>query len=174
MLATPSYFESAFEPGVTQVNILGGRSPMKWYMNMETINNILVPTDFSELSLDSIKWVTSVPMIDDARICLLHVLDRTLTAPSFPPVDLSVETVLRDVLEQADEELNDFMISNMNNDSRFVMIVRRGEASKRIVKFVHEEEIDLINMATQNRKGLAYMLTGVLPKVLRGIQVFPY
>ena len=135
---------------------------------MKIINKILVPTDFSDLFLAGIEYVTTLTAFHDAQIYLLHIVPENILMPPYPNVDLSSETILRDSMEEAKGELHHLVSDKLKNINNVIPVVRRGEPYKEIVSFAHDEGIDLIVMATHGRTGLAHVLIGsVAEKVVR-------
>lgn len=134
---------------------------------MKNVKAILVPTDFSDLSLAAMEYAISFSTIYDARICVIHVVENAPVAP-FCSVDFHSETTLQDPVEKANKDLQDFMTYKLPDQRNIVMIVRRGEGYKEIIKFAQDERIDLIIMATHGRTGLAHVVMGsVAEKVVR-------
>ena len=134
---------------------------------MKTIHKILVPTDFSTLSLTAIEYATSVPTFQDAQIYLIHVVDN-VPVLAFHTVDLNSETLLRDSEEKARTELGRLISTFQATKRILIPVVRQGEAYKEIVKFARQEGIDLIIIATHGRTGLVHVLMGsVAEKVVR-------
>lgn len=126
---------------------------------MKFINKILVPTDFSDLSLAALEYATSFAKIYDAKIYMIHVVENP-TALAFHSVDISSETVLRDAEEEAENQLRDFISNKLPTVKGIMPIVRRGNASREIVHHAMEENFDVIIMATHGRTGFAHMLMG--------------
>lgn len=134
---------------------------------MKTIRKILVPTDFSEHSFTALEYVLSLTAMYDAKIYLIHVVDA-MPVYAFPQVDLHSETVFRDMVAKAHEELNHLVSRKVGNTRKVVTTVLRGEVYKEIVNFAQEEGIDLIVIATHGRTGLAHVVMGsVAEKVIR-------
>lgn len=127
---------------------------------MRMIKKILVPTDFSELSFAGIEYVSSLSGLYNATVYLIHVLEtgsvRTQDGVSIDP-DAKVMELLSEVAAE-----------RMPHVRSVVRVVRHGEASREIVKFVREEGIDLVVIATHGRTGLPYVFMGsVAERVVR-------
>lgn len=135
---------------------------------MKTINKILVPIDFSPFSLAGMEYVKFLAMLYDTEIYLLYVVPENVLVAPYPNVDLNSETILRDTMEKAREELHHFVGDHLKNMRDVKQVVRCGKPSKEIVTFAQEEAIDLIVMATHGRTGLAHVLMGsVAEKVVQ-------
>jgi universal stress protein A len=134
---------------------------------MKEFKKILVPTDYSELSLAAMDYALSFAKMFGSRVYLLHTLD-TIPVLAFHAVDLTTETVIYETERNAKNDLHLFAISKIGNVPDLIEIVRKGIAEEEIVKFAKEEEIDLIVIATHGRSGLSHVLMGsVAEKVIQ-------
>lgn len=139
---------------------------------MKTITSILIPTDFSELSLIATEYVKMLSKPGATHIYLFHAIPEVMHAYSYPTVDLNSETILRDSEEIAREELRHLANDQFGKNNNVTVDIRRGEPWREIVKFAQEEGIDLIVMATHGRTGFAHVLLGsVAEKVVRHANV---
>jgi len=126
---------------------------------MKFINKILVPTDLSDLSLAAMEYAVSISKIYNAKITMVYVIEQS-PAFTFPEVDYNSETLLRDALINAGEELRKFVDNKLPLSRSINTVVRRGDPRKEIVKYAEDEEFDMIVMATHGRTGFAHMLMG--------------
>ena len=134
---------------------------------MIVVNKILFPTDFSECSLAAIEHVSSLAILYNAQIHLLNVLENDPVL-AFHAVDLHSETALRDPESRIREQMNVLIADNFKFYRNLTTAVRRGDASREIVRYADEEGIDLIIMATHGRSGLAHVVMGsVAERVVR-------
>ena len=134
---------------------------------MRRIKKILVPTDLSELSLASIDYARSLANVYGARVFLLHAVD-VVPVVSFPTIDFTLETSLQDEAEKGKAILENFASRFLGDVEQVTAVVRRGFAYEEIMRFVDEEEIDLIVMATHGRTGLPHIIMGsVAERVVR-------
>ena len=134
---------------------------------MKIIKSILVPTDFSDLSLTAMEYAKTFSIIFNTRIYLIHVVED-ITVLAFHTAELNPETALRDKTDKAGAELNEFLANKFPGDNNIALVVRRGEAYREIIKFAQEERIDLIVLSTHGRTGLSHLLMGsVAEKVVR-------
>jgi len=134
---------------------------------MRRIKKILVPTDLSELSLASIDYARSLANVYGAKVFLLHAVD-VVPMVSFPTIDFTLETSLQDEAEKGKEILENFASRFLGDVDHVTAVVRRGFAYEEIMRFVDEEGIDLIVMATHGRTGLPHIIMGsVAERVVR-------
>lgn len=134
---------------------------------LKSFKKILVPTDYSELSLAAMDYALSFSQVFGSQIYLLHTLD-TIPVLALDTMDLTTETVIYETEKNAKNDLHLFAVSRVGNIPNLVEVVRRGIAEDQIVKTAKEEEIDLIVMATHGRSGIAHVLLGsVAEKVVQ-------
>lgn len=131
----------------------------------------MVPTDYSELSLAALDYALSFSRMFQAQIYLLHTLD-TIPVLALDAMDLTTETVIYETEKNAKSDLHIFASTKVGHVPNLVEVVRKGIAEDQIVKFVKEESIDLIVMATHGRSGVAHVLMGsVAEKVIQNSPV---
>ncbi|MBI4428904.1 MAG: universal stress protein [Ignavibacteriales bacterium] len=134
---------------------------------MKTIKKILVPTDLSELSFEAFELAKSLSRAYKAKLFILHTVD-VVPVVSFPTVDFTLETALNDETEKAKTTVEVFISEKLGEVENVVAVIKRGVAYEEIMKFVNEEGIDLIVMATHGRTGLPHIIMGsVAEKVVR-------
>ncbi|MBI3005521.1 MAG: universal stress protein [Ignavibacteriales bacterium] len=134
---------------------------------MKTIKKILVPTDLSDLSFEAIELAKSLAKVYKARLFLLHTVD-VVPVVSFPTVDFTLETALNDETEKAKDIVERIISEKLSDVDDVAALIRRGVAYEEIMKFVNEEGIDLIVMATHGRTGLPHIIMGsVAEKIVR-------
>ena len=136
---------------------------------MLNIKNIVVPTDFSDLSFSAFKYAKDLAETMDARIHLITVIDNTppMLSKHYEKVSEqarmdSVETETRKQLTEIAEEIND------DSEIEVVQVIRNGIDYEEIVKYSNESGADLIVLATHGRKGVLHTVLGsVAEKVIR-------
>ena len=126
---------------------------------MKKIKNVLVPTDFSSLSLAAYRYVVASAELRGACVYLMNVLEA-LQVHAFPQTDLYSGIVLDECMQNASRKLHRLLSRSSKGAKRAFPVVRQGEASGEIVRFAREKKIDLIVMATHGRTGLAHLVMG--------------
>jgi universal stress protein A len=138
---------------------------------LKELKKILVPTDFSELSLAAVEYALTFSQTFGAQVFLLHTLD-TIPVLALDAMDFTTEKLIFETEINARNDLHDFAISRIGNIPNLVEVVRKGIAEVEIVKFANEERVDLIVMATHGRSGIAHVFMGsVAEKVIQHSQV---
>lgn len=121
------------------------------------VKNILCPVDYSESGNAAITYASSLAKEYDAEIHLVHIYDLPLAyvdggfasapIPSVPPADLDGEQSKLNAVTPT---------SGVKYRHRLVV----GSPVDELVKYVTEQNIDLIVMGTHGRTGLGRLLMG--------------
>ncbi len=134
------------------------------------ISKILVPTDFSDLSLQALKYAREFAATFGAQIHCLHVIDEayqywSTMGPESAPIGPAVED-LRSLAEGHMQRFADEHLVGL--DYVPVSNVITGNPWSDIVQYALENTIDLVILATHGRGGLAHALLGsTTEKVMR-------
>lgn len=136
---------------------------------MFNIKNILLPTDFSPLSLSAAEYAIDLAEQNHARIHLLHVLEKTPPILTIRSLDLSEEKIRQSIESDAKEMLEGAVVKiRKGKDIQIVPVIKKGVDYEEIVAYSEENDIDVIIIATHGRTGLLHTLLGsVAEKVIR-------
>lgn len=134
---------------------------------MITIQNILVPSDFSECSDEAIRYGFELAHKFDATLHLLHVIQDPMTMP-WAAEGLAVPML--EVLGPWQQEAEARLTALVPPADRGRVRVSSTVASPypEILRFAEHENIDLIVMGTHGRGGVSHLLLGsIAEKVVR-------
>jgi len=132
---------------------------------MLKIKNIVVPTDFSELSLRAFNYAKDLAETMDAKIHLITVIDNT--PPMLSKHDKTVsESVMMDSVEQQAKKQMAELAEEINDDADIdiIQVIRKGVDYEEIVKYSNESHADLIVLATHGRTGVLHTVLGSVAK----------
>lgn len=136
---------------------------------MVTLRKVLVTTDLSEYSLAALEYASTLSLLYSARLFVLHVED--IVPPPMYAVhipDFEGEQFQQQVFQQAHRDLEAFARLRISPDLNATLVVRVGKTVDEIIRFVEQEGIDIIVMATHGRTGLKHVLMGsVAERVVR-------
>ena len=139
---------------------------------MFNIKNILLPTDFSNISLSAASYAADIAKQYNAKIHLLYVLEKTPPVLAIRSLDLSEDKIIKSLEEEAKKTLEstaekvkkNFEGENLTMET----VLRKGLDYVEINRYSEEKNIDLIVIATHGRTGLLHTLLGsVAEKVIR-------
>jgi universal stress protein A len=124
------------------------------------VKRILVPVDFSQGSLNALRWARNLARQFGAELLLLHVV---------APIDfITVSDVYEEQRRSSDAALARIGADLRAADQRFRVMVEGGVPSHVIVETAKRAGADLIVMGTHGRTGVAHLLIGsVAEKVVR-------
>lgn len=135
-----------------------------------TIQNILVPTDFSAGSDEALHYAFDLAVDLGATLHIVHVLENPFAPGAFmemytpPPAEYFV-----DMERRAEEKLRALLTPEQQARVRAVLMTRLGVPGAEILDRLKEAPtIDLVVMATHGRGGVARLVMGsVTDKIIR-------
>lgn len=136
---------------------------------MFKIKNILLPTDFSNLSLSAASYAIDIAKQYGAKVHLLNVLEKTPPILAIRSLDLSEEKIIKTIDEEARNSL-DKALAKVNKDKsvEIIPVIKKGVDFEVINEYCKSNNIDLIVIATHGRTGILHTLLGsVAEKVIR-------
>lgn len=130
-----------------------------------SIERLVVPIDFSELSRAALQYAGRLADLYDAPLTLVHVVDLP-ALPATYEIDFS-EADVHALEEKARSDLREWGRSLSIEDSSWSYVVDSGDPGATILRLASEPE-DLLVMATRGLSGLKRtMLGSVAEHVLR-------
>ena len=134
-----------------------------------TIKNMLVPTDFSEPSVDALDYAKGLAKVLGASIHLLHVVQDPLAEPwgleSYGPLP---PDIFRQIKARAQSELERSLPEAERNTYNATLGLSEGAPFSQIIEYAKTHPIDLIVMGTHGRGALAHAILGsVAERVVR-------
>jgi universal stress protein A len=119
------------------------------------LKNILVPTDFSEISQTALEYAVPIAKQFGARITMLHVIE---------PLPYSVMTYVPMgegfPIERIEEELNALAKRMIEPELLKEVLVRVGPAFEEITNVARDCEADLIVITTHGCTGIRHVVMG--------------
>jgi len=123
------------------------------------LSKILVPIDFSELSMDALDYASVIANELNGELVLLHVIESYQYNSSFRPDVTSEDIISKGVEIKLQEIAREHGVgSNVN----LTTLNKAGKIYKTITEVVEEEEIDLVIMGTHGATGIGSFGTYVL------------
>lgn len=121
------------------------------------VKNILVPTDFSELSLDALAYAENIAEMTGAKLTLINVVQ-----PVALPVPLTTLAIENDrLIEATDKKLNDLAAEHgITRKMLDRVVVSQGPPWNEILRTARDLKCDLIVIATHGHTGVAHAFLG--------------
>jgi universal stress protein A len=134
-----------------------------------TIKTILVPTDFSEPSIDALNYAKDLATAFKASIHMLHVVQDPLAEPwglegygPLPP------DIFKEIKARAQKELEQSLPEPERKTYNATLVTTEGAPFSQIVEYAKTQRVDLIVMGTHGRGALAHAILGsVAERVVR-------
>jgi nucleotide-binding universal stress UspA family protein len=137
-------------------------------MVMLPIQKVLAPTDFSEISVETVVRASEFAVHFGADLLVLHVIPPIPTLPSDPHYNFEVPAYQEALKENADRRLTETLSGLVPKGIEATPIVTYGEPAKEIVRIATEKNVGLIVIATHGLTGWQHMVFGsVAEKVVR-------
>lgn len=135
---------------------------------MFNVKNILLPTDFSKLSLSAAQHAVDLAKQYGAKIHLMHVIEKTPPILTIHSLDLSEEKIIKSIEDDARESLNSTAAKLRESRADIQTVLKKGLDYEEIVNYSQQNGIDVIVIATHGRTGILHTLIGsVAEKVIR-------
>jgi len=136
---------------------------------MFKVKNVVVPTDFSNISYSAFEYACSIAEQYNASIHLIYVLEKKPPYLAVRSLDSSEEKVMAAMEEEANIDLQKMLTTlKQTSDVNIIPILRKGNDFEEIINYSKEISADLIVIATHGRTGLSHTLLGsVAEKVIR-------
>jgi nucleotide-binding universal stress UspA family protein len=132
------------------------------------LKRILVPIDFSEHSKNALKYAVPFAKQFKAEIILVYVVEPTIYPADFSFGQFGFPNAEEEFRAKGEEELAALVAQEIRKEVKARRQVRTGKAFVEILKVAHEEEVDLIIIATHGHSDVEHMLFGsTAEKVVR-------
>lgn len=139
------------------------------YVGPLKIQKILVPIDYSESALTTMKYANELAVSYGAGLHLIHVIQEAVfpTTYGVEPVAIAVP----EVISRSKKALLDLRSSKINPEIPVNVHVLIGNPASDIVDFAADLDVDLVVIATHGLSGIKRLLIGsVTEKVVRMAQ----
>ncbi len=134
---------------------------------MNSFKNILVPTDFSDNSIQALEFACIVARQSNSILHIMHVIEPALqsfrSADGFHQARFDQSRLL-----DAEEEMRRFLSNISIKDIKIIESINPGKPHEQILQYSYKKNIDLIIIASHGWTGLTHLITGnVANKVMR-------
>lgn len=124
------------------------------------INKILFATDFSDGSSLALPYAVDMAKRYSAKLYFVHVIYDVAKTTGWYVPHVSMDEMYKDMEKSARTELEKTFIEEMGDSKDVEHVVLRGTPYEEITKFAETNNMDIIVLGTQGRKGLDRMLFG--------------
>jgi nucleotide-binding universal stress UspA family protein len=136
---------------------------------MIKLKKILYPTDFSESSLEALKYGISFAREFKAKLVLLHVVNEKVFSEGLNlPRVVSIEELEREMTAEAERQLKVIVPPEERSHLDTETVILKGNPFIEIIRYAHEQDVDLIIIGTHGRSGVEHIIFGsTAEKVVR-------
>lgn len=135
---------------------------------MLPIRKILAPTDFSDLSLQTLGEAAELAAHFQADLLILYVVPPIPTLPPDPSYSFEVPAYQEALHQNAEERLKEIAAEKVPKEVPCQTRVSYGDPAQEIVRIAQEARADLIVIATHGLTGWRHLVFGsVAEKVVR-------
>lgn len=124
------------------------------------IKKILFATDFSDGSSLALPYAVDMAKRYIAKLYFVHVIYDVAKTTGWYVPHVSMDEMYKDMEKSAKAELEKTFIGEMQDFKDSEHVVLRGTPYEEITKFAETNNMDIIVLGTQGRKGLDRMLFG--------------
>jgi nucleotide-binding universal stress UspA family protein len=132
-------------------------------MQHVSLKRILVPLDFSDPAMSSLSYAAGLGQSFGAELVLLYVAEPPPFAPDLSDSHGYEEKVTAHAQAQLDVLTQEYLGRGIATRD----VVRFGRPATQIAAAAHDEDVDLIIMATHGRSGIKHLVGSVTEKVVR-------
>ena len=134
---------------------------------MIKLDNILIPTDFSDYSRPAAEYACALAKQLGGKIHVVHVFESPIMA-MLSPDDPFPETLLADMEGNANKKLHAWYFPELEQIADVTRALIHGSPFVEILRYSRDNNIDLIVLGTHGRSGLMHVLIGsVAEKIVR-------
>ena len=136
---------------------------------MIKLKKILYPTDFSESSLEAMKYAVSFARDYKARLILMHVVNEQIFSEGLNLPRLAApEALEQELVAEAGRQMRTLIPADVRAGVDVEHVILRGMPFLEIIRYAKANEIDLIVIGTHGRSGMEHIIFGsTAEKVVR-------
>lgn len=124
-----------------------------------SLQHILVPVDFSQCSLQALRYAVAFARQFKASITLLYVVQQYYLPGDFTG-GLDYAALEKEIEENSARELERIATKNVGKKAPWKVLLRMGRPVDQIIRIADEINADLIIIATHGRTGLKHVVLG--------------
>ena len=137
---------------------------------MFKITKILYPTDFSEASLEALKYATSLARSTQSKLVLMHVVNEKIFSEGLSLARVAAPEALgQELAAEAARELRRIIPADERQGLDTEMVILHGSPYQEVIRYAKEHKVDMIVIGTNGRSGVEHLMFGsTAEKVVRG------
>ena len=138
---------------------------------MKQFDKILFANDFSENSEHAFDYALTLAKQFNSRLTIIHVINEPVDLRGFYVPHISFEKLEKEIEEGAEKMMQKFCRNKVKDFTNYETLIVAGIPYEEILKKANEEQVSLIVLGTQGRKGIDHFLFGsTAERVVRNAQ----
>ena len=136
---------------------------------MFKLRKILYPTDFSEASLEALKYAVSFSRNCQAKLILMHVVNEKVFSEGLNFARVTApESLEQEMTAEAGRQLKMIIPAEERQGLDSEMVILYGIPFLEIIRYAKANDVDMIVIGTNGRSGMEHMMFGsTAEKVVR-------
>jgi nucleotide-binding universal stress UspA family protein len=136
---------------------------------MFQLKKILYPTDFSESSLEALKYALSFAKSCQAKLILMHVVNEKIFSEGLSLARVSApEALEQEMTAEAGRQLKMLIPAEERKGLDWEMVILYGMPFLEIIRYAKQNAVDMIIIGTHGRSGVEHIIFGsTAEKVVR-------
>ena len=127
---------------------------------MKPFDKILFANDFSENSEHAFDYALTLAKQFNSRLIIIHVINEPVDLRGFYVPHISFEKLEKEIEEGAEKMMEKFCRTKAKDFTNYETLIIAGIPYEEILKKADEENVSLIVLGTQGRKGIDHFLFG--------------
>ena len=137
---------------------------------MFKLKKILCTTDFSEASLEALKYAVSLARSTQARLILIYVVNQKMLSEGLNFARVTApEDLGKEMADEARRRLKMLIPVEQRDGTDWETTIRSGNPAQEVIRYARENSVDMIVIGTAGHSGIDRMMFGsTAEKVVRG------
>ena len=128
---------------------------------MFKLKKVLYPTDFSEASLEALKYAVSFARSCQAKLILMHVINEKIYSEGLSLARVTAPEALgQEMAAEAGRQLKQLIPAEHRTGLDLEMVTLSGTPYLEIIRYAKEHNVDMIVIGTAGRSGVEHMMFG--------------
>ncbi|MHB8835911.1 MAG: universal stress protein [Candidatus Methylomirabilia bacterium] len=136
---------------------------------MFKLKKILYPTDFSDASLEALRYAVSFARNCRAKLVLMHVVNEKIFSEGLSLARVSApEALEQEMTAEAGRRLKMIIPAEEREGLDWEMVILYGMPFLEIIRYAKDNGVDMIVIGTHGRSGMEHIIFGsTAEKVVR-------
>jgi nucleotide-binding universal stress UspA family protein len=133
------------------------------------LKKILYPTDFSEASLEALRYAVSFARNCKAKLILMHVVNEKIFSEGMSLARVAApESLEQEMTAEAGRQLKMIIPAEERQGLDWEMVILYGMPFLEIIRYAKANAVDMIVIGTNGRSGMEHVIFGsTAEKVVR-------